>query len=285
LNSNAQILWLINVDSSVTKRQDRGIVTHAAYLLFYRRRSTNPLGSPELQRIVERAMNGATPDSDSGESRASSPDLHDSKSGNGRALGGLYPSGSSSALVGPVAARPHLGVGSVGAEQLRKTDGVDSVFARLDEEDDEDMGPPLLHVDHLPAYSEVDEAIDMEQDDDTEYDLTPHKIHNPVPQPAWSFNNLNGEETAAYDDDQASNVAADGDDEDDEFSPPNAKLTTDFGDEETQDGAFVHDGRRWTTKQVEESRRPSSPATLATAAAAAVAAPDEEEDVMDSVEH
>jgi hypothetical protein len=234
-------------------------------------------------------MNGATPDSDGGDSRASSPDLHDSKSGNGRALGGLYPNGSSSALVGPVAARPHLGVGSVRAEQPQKTGGVEGVFASLDEDEDDDM-IPTLHEEHLPAYGEVDEAIGMEQDDieDAEFNLTAHRIHNPVPPPSWSFKFLNSEPNpidAAYDDDQASNVAADGDDEDDEFSPPNAKLATEFADEEAHDGAFVHDDRRWTTKQVEESRRQSSPVALATAAAAAAAEPDEDEDVMDSVEH
>jgi hypothetical protein len=76
-------------------------------------------------------------------------------------------------------------------------------------------------------------------------------------------------------------VAADGDDEDEEYNASGGKMNEDFSYEEQHDGTFVHDDRRWTAQQVEESRKPpSSPVLAATAAEDH----DEEEDIIPSVE-
>jgi hypothetical protein len=119
VSSHFKTLYPTNAisDSSVSSRKE--VCTPAAYLLFYRRRSSHPLGSPEIQKIVERAMGTASADSEGDTSGSNSPAEHDKhieKSGNGRRLGDSYPNGngSSSALVGPAAARPLHGVGLAG---------------------------------------------------------------------------------------------------------------------------------------------------------------------------
>jgi hypothetical protein len=220
-------------------------------------------------------MEGEDPDSES-ESRASSPDQHDSKSGNGQRLDDLYPNGSSSALVGPVAARPLPGAGSVRAEPQR---GVHESFAALDDDDDDDDAPPPLHEDRLPPYRDSldDEGIALDDADteDTEYyDLQPHSILHPISEPTWHFPALNasavGTNQREDDIDHASNVAADGDDENEDYNSSAGRLN-----EHLSDGKFMHNDSRWTAAQ----RRASSPVALATAAAEEV-----DDDVRDSVE-
>jgi hypothetical protein len=232
-------------------------------------------------------MDGGAPESET-ESRSSSPDQTD-KSGNGKGLGDLYPNGSSSALVGPVAARPLLRASSVRAEP--QTVGSE-VFRGLEDDDEEDAAdaPQPLHEDRLPIFGdefgEVDEGIAMDDhdaDDAEDYTLESHNVINKVAAPTWNFDSLNrpyASQSQSYDDDHASNVAADGDDEDEDYNAAGGKMNEDFGYEEQQDGAFVHDDRRWTAQQVEESRRPSSPVGLVTA----VAEQDEEEEIVPSVE-
>ncbi|KEQ97012.1 hypothetical protein AUEXF2481DRAFT_63817 [Aureobasidium subglaciale EXF-2481] len=46
-----------NVDSSVSRQNAEGVVSTAAYLLFYRRRSPTPLGPPYLQELVLKSRN------------------------------------------------------------------------------------------------------------------------------------------------------------------------------------------------------------------------------------
>ena len=231
-------------------------------------------------------MNGGTPDFET-ESRSSSPDQHDSKSGNDRALDDSYPNGSSSALVGPVAARPLPRAGSVRAEP--RTVGGD-MFGALEDDEDEEAAdaPPALREERPPMYGdhfdEVDEGIAMddgEADDTEDYSLRAHNIINPMPAPTWSFDQLNRPfGPQSYDDDQTSNVAADGDDEDEEYNASGGKMTEDFAYDEQHDGSFVHDDSRWTAEQVEESRKPSSPVPPA----AAAADQDEKEEILPSVE-
>lgn len=78
-----------------------------AYLLFYRRRSDQPLGGPVLQNIVNKFKNGEK-DSTAENSRAGSP------SGEGRRLGGSFHNGLSSVSAGVGAAR-RAGSGGSGA--------------------------------------------------------------------------------------------------------------------------------------------------------------------------
>ncbi|OTB08608.1 hypothetical protein M426DRAFT_262093 [Hypoxylon sp. CI-4A] len=81
--------WYTYNDSSVTRASVDKIVDASAYLLFYRRRSEQPLGGPRFQRILEKF---ADPDSDSGE---------DQRLGEGSSR-----NGSSGALQGVGADRP-----------------------------------------------------------------------------------------------------------------------------------------------------------------------------------
>ena len=99
------------IDSSVGQRSQQAVVTSAAYLLFYRRRSDKPLGPPYLQNIVHEAYEEISKSPDS--SRAQSP------AGEGRRLGDFSRNGSSGALAGAEAAHLPRGHGSAG-ETLAK---------------------------------------------------------------------------------------------------------------------------------------------------------------------
>jgi ubiquitin carboxyl-terminal hydrolase 4/11/15 len=70
--------WYDYNDSSVSRRSAEGVVSTAAYLLFYRRRSATPLGPAYLQELVLQARN---PD------EASEDEDDDDNSGEGQRLG------------------------------------------------------------------------------------------------------------------------------------------------------------------------------------------------------
>jgi ubiquitin carboxyl-terminal hydrolase 4/11/15 len=102
-------------DSMVSQRNPDNVVTSAAYLLFYRRRSDRPLGPLYLQKIADQFRN---PDSDveDGESEESdSGNPSRSAAGNGLRLGDSSRNGSSSAFG---AAAGALGGGSTSAGSL-----------------------------------------------------------------------------------------------------------------------------------------------------------------------
>ncbi|KAL2002392.1 hypothetical protein VTN02DRAFT_60 [Thermoascus thermophilus] len=118
--------WYEYNDSHVSKAIDpQKVVTSAAYLLFYRRRSDRPLGGKILEEITESSTRAAADSDSQADSRGQSP------SGEGRRLGGSSRNGSSSALAG-VGAAHQAGVGG-----LRAVTQVRSV----DEDDDDDMPP------------------------------------------------------------------------------------------------------------------------------------------------
>lgn len=107
-------------DTSVSKQRDVSkVVTSAAYLLFYRRRSAAPLGGPKFQEIIDRYDRQGQ-------------DTSDSDSGEGQRLGhGSSPRGSSSALQTGAGATLRSGRG-----------GSDSVLAAAgDSSDDAGMLP------------------------------------------------------------------------------------------------------------------------------------------------
>ncbi|KAK4123327.1 ubiquitin carboxyl-terminal hydrolase-like protein [Parathielavia appendiculata] len=85
--------WYEYNDATVTKLKDTSrVVTSAAYLLFYRRRSDVPLGGPRFQEIFDRFNNQANPDgnvSDSGEGQRLG--LGSSRRGSPSALTGAGP--------------------------------------------------------------------------------------------------------------------------------------------------------------------------------------------------
>ena len=100
-------------DSIVSKVSDpQNVVTSAAYLLFYRRRSEHPLGGKILQEIAESSTRPASDNSDSHEYNTQA------FPGEGRRLGGSSRNGLSSALTG-VGATHQAGDGEVGGLQAR----------------------------------------------------------------------------------------------------------------------------------------------------------------------
>jgi ubiquitin carboxyl-terminal hydrolase 4/11 len=251
-------VWYEFNDSSVSKRD--AVCTPAAYLLFYRRRSAHPLGSPEIQKIVNRALDGAT-DSET-DSRDNSPSEDNSKSGNGRRpLHGdpLFHNGSlsGSAIDPAVARRPlgttegglagarlagqHRGQGARGMGQRRTGMG------QVDEDDDEDedvIGP------HRGGVGLDDEGIDMDENDDllpsfqsdpygqsflATTQLTNHQtwdwseLPDPAEEPTSTTEHGGDADAEADGEDFASDVAAEG--SDDEFDNGAARIIEDFGDQ------------------------------------------------------
>jgi len=154
----------MTLDSSVYPKQNPElVVTSAAYLLFYRRRSGHPLGGPFLEQIVTGANN---PDSESQTaSRAPSP------AGEGGRLGDYSRNGSSSALLG-VGAAHQAGGGGLAAESQVRNGEADA---------------------ELPSYytatgEQTLEGMDMEDDEGIAgLDHGPLTIYD---RPSWSFDNL-----------------------------------------------------------------------------------------------
>lgn len=109
---------LINaIDSHVSKKNDpKAVVTPAAYLLFYRRRSDHPLGGEALEEITQEANKPVDSDESQTESGANSP------AGEDRRLGGSSRNGSSSALTGVGAAHQAGDGGLQGERQARSDD-------------------------------------------------------------------------------------------------------------------------------------------------------------------
>lgn len=189
-------------------------VSRAAYLLFYRRRSSAPLGPPSLQQIVT-----ADKSQDSDTSDADEP------AGNGLRLGDSSRNGSSRA--GAVAAGVGAQRGQAGGSQhltagTRQKNGVAAGVASLSEDDDVmDTG--------LPQYQ--DEGYDDTQDDGATYnsyeDVNTYGSANMFDEPVWSFTTL-GDRANGDSDDAASDVPALGSIGGDDLS---SRMLEDFGDD------------------------------------------------------
>ncbi|EGE07743.1 hypothetical protein TEQG_06726 [Trichophyton equinum CBS 127.97] len=151
-------LWYEFNDSHVTmKRDPSSVVTSAAYLLFYRRRSDVPLGGSFLARLTEQAHDRASDDSGSesssgngtsgtGGGSGSGSGGGRSGSGEGKRLGGLSRNGSSGALHGAAATR-QSGDGGLPTDE-EEAGGVEAEGSGVvgeagpddEEEDEEDEG-------------------------------------------------------------------------------------------------------------------------------------------------
>ena len=180
----AKYVWVLtDPDSVVSRRNDpKVVVTSAAYLLFYRRRSDTALGGPFLERLMSEVHSSESKPT----SRATSP------AGEGRRLDDSSRVGSSSALRGVGAAHQAGGGGSEeGAGVLIARKGID----------DNDL------VEDLPAYSLRDnqrtlnprdlqgstlESMEMDEDEgiSMEENVGPSWQGAPMlggDQPQWSF--------------------------------------------------------------------------------------------------
>lgn len=161
------------LDSSVSRRQDpQKVVTNAAYLLFYRRRSTHHLGGPNFDWLTatESNMSESQPTS-----RAAS------QAGEGKRLDDSSRNGSSSALRGVGVAHQAGGGGSA-------AEGVMIAPMRTGVDDD------------LPAYSENDpntstvdpRGLNMETDldEDEAISMARGPLNYVSPRSEWSFDRL-----------------------------------------------------------------------------------------------
>ena len=124
---------MIRVDTMVNQVEPRKVVTPAAYILFYRRRSDKPLGGPLFDQLLgshSDSLNGS-----SSGSRATSP------SGEGRRLDDSSRNGLSSALPEAEAVHQAGGGGFTGVAQRmalddddpRREDGEHETLEELDE--------------------------------------------------------------------------------------------------------------------------------------------------------
>ncbi|RMZ82217.1 hypothetical protein DV738_g1753, partial [Chaetothyriales sp. CBS 135597] len=132
--------WYEYNDASVSKRSPEAVVTPAAYLLFYRRRGSYPLGGPRLQRLLVEA------DSEQqAESRETSP------AGEDRRLGGSSHNGSSSAYpVDPAHPVGGGGLAKLPTNLIRDLTPDDDLPSQQSIEND-----GLLLGPHLPDYTEA----------------------------------------------------------------------------------------------------------------------------------
>ncbi|KAF2426597.1 UCH-domain-containing protein [Tothia fuscella] len=210
--------WYEYNDSMVSRRQPSAVVTTAAYLLFYRRRSANALGSANLDQIVHNLKNPADSETNSdGDSRSGSP------SGKGQRLDGSshkYTGSSSALVVVGVGHPPHGGDGSV-AKAARGIDEDYDAEGEADAEEDEGIsmaiGPQLPNK-HVPVYGELSNSFDIK-------DVTN--------QPGWQWTSMGGvgnqdaDKSIAMLSDDGSMNAANGDDDGYEDS----RMLEDFGDD------------------------------------------------------
>ncbi|KAL8795293.1 MAG: hypothetical protein Q9195_002162 [Heterodermia aff. obscurata] len=139
--------WYEYNDTIVHRTESQRVVTSAAYLLFYRRRSDKPLGGPFFERLL--SSDGDNSAESQGGSRATSP------AGEGRRLDDSSRNGSSSAFPAAGAIHQAGGGGSTGGVQRT---GVDDDLPAY--------GPPGPdeYVSTLESLeTEEDEGIGMEE--------------------------------------------------------------------------------------------------------------------------
>ncbi|KAL8689917.1 MAG: hypothetical protein Q9218_004521 [Villophora microphyllina] len=226
-NGSQETVKLTAADSQVSRRNPQAVVSSAAYLLFYRRRSEQPLGGPFFERIMSGTDDSAA-ESDPNSDNAFLP-------GEGKRLDGSSHNGSSSALRGVGAAHQ---VGGGGDALTARRTGVD---------------------DDLPSYpgQDVDEAPDatLETMDLDEGVGGVEDIYAPLNQfgqgslhQSWSFSRLPNEQeqlqvvrAPAASEDGGSEKLFDGDSTKAASSPPSeiADRLAEFADDEgTTSGAF-----------------------------------------------
>ncbi|SPO02727.1 uncharacterized protein DNG_05402 [Cephalotrichum gorgonifer] len=154
--------WYHYNDSSVSKVKDpSSVVSHAAYLLFYRRRSSMPLGGPRFEEICER-FDGRLDDEADGPG-----------SGDDQEVGGSSLYGSSTA-----------GKTEPGAIRLRGgSRGLDS--------------SNLANDGGLPSYTSVQASI---EDEGIEMDESSNTAAASAYSTGWSFGQLDGPEETGEED-------------------------------------------------------------------------------------
>lgn len=211
--------WYEFNDTSASKQKDTArIVTNAAYLLFYRRRSDIPLGGARFQGIVEKfnTLNAAD------------EDMQDS--GEGQRLGqGSSLRGSPSASTGAGLTLPQGKLGLVNSQADPAGESPNdadlelpsyqqaSLDRAMDGDDDAEMGPDLPWNRQETLRNSIegdgeDEAIHMADFEDGPSRLSRLPglvgISSTIATSNWSFENLKaGSDATGQDDDLASDIA------------------------------------------------------------------------------
>ncbi|KAF2875376.1 hypothetical protein BDV95DRAFT_565032 [Massariosphaeria phaeospora] len=202
--------WYDYNDSSVHKLKDpNAVVTRNAYLLFYRRRSSGPLGPDYLQKIVNASMNTDSEEADDDYENSTSSNPSRSPAGNGLRLGDSSRNGSSSGLGAEAGAVVRHAGGSASAENPALNEA--GAEARGDEA--------------LPSYEETDEGfVDYDQGSFTAIDMYAYQQN-----PRWSFSGVGqgGDDDEVFEEaaSDAPNMGSHGEDD------LNSRLLEDFGDE------------------------------------------------------
>ncbi|KAF2277911.1 cysteine proteinase [Westerdykella ornata] len=225
--------WYDYNDSIVSPKNPNNVVTSAAYLLFYRRRSDRPLGPPYLQKIVEQFRNPDSDDSVDGESDGADDQRNPSASlaGNGSRLGDSSRNGSSSALGAGAGALRAAGSTSAGNLLLNGA-GVGTVDADEEMLEGQELPPPY------------DEGYAGGDDDDDDNNFQGVSVdgggYGPLvggyyPGAQWDFSNVPAENQSndADDDDDRSDMVNLGEDDGD------CRMLEDFGDELDMDGGLA----------------------------------------------
>lgn len=203
------------LDSSVSKRNAASVVTSSAYLLLYRRRSSDYLGPAKIQKIVADYRHGdeaeEISDSEATSSRAGSP----SGQGKGQRLGGSFQNGSATTSVAAGADRPHR----------RGGDGLEGSQVA--------QGGLLRNGMGGDGYDAEDEGVSMEGEDVD--NALPFGPQLPPTNQSWSFASLGptGANSDAENDtgDVDSNMANGGDDDSGAGQELQSRMMEDFGDE------------------------------------------------------
>ncbi|KAI9887124.1 MAG: CSN-associated deubiquitinating enzyme Ubp12 [Watsoniomyces obsoletus] len=196
--------WYDYNDTMTAKRTPQHAVTNAAYLLFYRRRSTRPLGGPYFESMMEEAQ-------EQQQSPATSSRSSSSPAGDEARFGDSSRAGSSNES-------PEAGVGANRHGKTSMTSMAMVPYQRPEEE--RVMTTTELEQDELPGYeslyptagpsalnlgpsaSNVNDRMDLDEGIDTSYNveeagpssssasLLPARRHLLAGAPSWGFDHL-----------------------------------------------------------------------------------------------
>ncbi|KAF2629310.1 UCH-domain-containing protein [Macroventuria anomochaeta] len=210
--------WYNYNDSSVTKSSGQEAVTKAAYLLFYRRRSSTPLGPESLQKIVQKDIEAGSDEDSEGENRSRSP------AGNGSRLGGSSRNGSSRAGAAGAGAGVLRGDGSALSAAATPQGSLTRNGAGVETLDG--PSPPYYYDDETFHEDEGFSGIDTEGGGMMYGPLAPAYMRD---EPQWSFDALGGSTRGNDSDDASSNAPALGSDNGESLAE---RMMEDFGDDE-----------------------------------------------------
>ena len=156
---HSRLMYSYQSDSMVSSKKPESVITSAAYLLFYRRKSETTLGGPFFEKIC-----GVSPPQSQSNSRAPSP-----TSGEGKRLENSSRNGLSSAFPGAGAGH-QVGGGGLGDQAMADADALPSYK-------------------DATSHDELDEGIGM-GDDDTQVEQYQGPYNYQGNEAVWSFDHL-----------------------------------------------------------------------------------------------